>query len=84
MAPIVTPFKVLFQEICQAKLEWDEQLTGKLLKKRQLLVTSLQESQPIIAVPRCYFRDIHGDVKAYSLYRFCDDLSMPTHLLFTY
>ena len=71
MAPIVIPFKILFQEICQAKLEWDQQLTGKLLKKWQSLVASLQEAQPI-SVPRCYFSDIPEAAQAYSLYGFCD------------
>lgn len=33
VSPIIIPFKVLFQELCQAKIEWDQPLTGKLLKK---------------------------------------------------
>ena len=32
LAPFIIKFKMLFQELCKAKLAWDEPLTGELLK----------------------------------------------------
>ena len=41
VSQVIIPFKVLFQQLCQAKVEWDQPLTGKLLKKWQCLIASL-------------------------------------------
>lgn len=37
---VIVHFKVLFQEFCQARMEWDHPLTRKSLKKWQWLITS--------------------------------------------
>ena len=71
VSPVIIPFKVLFQQLCQAKVEWDQPLTGKLLKKWQCLIASLREPQPL-SISRCYFDDIQEKVQAYSLCGFCD------------
>ena len=42
LSPTVVQFKMFFQELCQAKLSWDEALTGELLDKWQFLVSGLQ------------------------------------------
>ena len=71
VSPVIIPFKVLFQQLCQAKVEWDQPITGKLLKKWQSLIASLREAQPM-SISRCYFNDMEEEVQAYSLYGFCD------------
>ena len=71
MSPIIIRFKIFFQELCGPKLDWDEPLSGKLLKKWHSLVADLQESQPI-SVPRSYLANIHQAVDTYSLCGFCD------------
>ena len=71
MAPIIIRFKMFFQELCEAKVNWDETLSGPILIKWQSLVQDLQTSQSI-SIPRCYFDGIHDDVELYKLYGFCD------------
>ena len=71
VSPVVIQFKIFFQDICQAKLEWDQPLTGKLMKKWKSLVASLREAQPI-SIPRYYLTGIPDKVQAYSLCGYCD------------
>ena len=33
VSPCTVQFKVLFQQLCEAKLDWDEPMSGELLKK---------------------------------------------------
>ena len=63
-------FKMLFQDICAAKLEWDEPLSGDLLSRWEHLTQSLRQSQSL-CVPRCYFQDVIGTSYC-SLVGFCD------------
>jgi hypothetical protein len=62
---------VLFQKLCESKIEWDEPLGGDLLDRWKSLVDELQAGQPL-SIPRSYFDGVHGEVKSYSLYGFCD------------
>ena len=71
VSPVTIRFKVLFQELCQAKLGWDEPLTPDLLSKWQTLVSSLQKVQPI-SIPRCYFENFTLPVSSCRLLGFCD------------
>ena len=71
LSPVVIQFKVLFQEICEAKLDWDQPLTGKLLEKWQHMSSSLREWQSFLT-PRCYLDGIGEQVISYSLCGFCD------------
>ena len=71
MAPIIIRFNMFFQELCEAKVNWDETLSGPILIKWQSLVQDLQTSQSI-SIPRCYFDGIHDEVELYKLYGFCD------------
>lgn len=59
---------MLLQKLCESKVEWDEPLRGDQWKS---LVDELQAGQPL-SIPRSYFYGVHGEVKSYSLYRFCD------------
>lgn len=59
LAPIVVQFKMFFQELCEAKLEWDQPLLGKLQAKWHSLSADLQEGQ-LISIPRCYLSGAGG------------------------
>ncbi len=71
LAPVVVLFKIFFQELSEAKLEWDEPLSGKVLERWRQLSSGLQQGQPM-SVSRCYFNGIPGDAIRYCLYGFCD------------
>ena len=55
-----TSHKMLAQDLCEAKLSWDQSISGELLSKLNRLVDSLQHA-PSISVPRCYFLGIEGE-----------------------
>lgn len=71
VSPVTIRFKVLFQELCKAKLDWDELLTPNLLSKCQTLVCGLQEVQPL-TIPRCYLEKLTLPVSSSRLLGFCD------------
>ena len=69
---IYDPLGILaFQELCEAKLEWDEPLPNNLLGKWHSLKSSLEEGQPI-SIPRCYFNGVSDDLVSCTLCGFCD------------
>ena len=70
VSPVTVRFKVLFQEICAAKLDWDAHLDGELLKKWNGLLLGLRQSQPLY-VPRCYFHGLDKPTSC-NLVGFCD------------
>jgi len=43
VAPTMICFKMLFQELCSRKIEWNQPLTGELLSKWKNLVSEFQE-----------------------------------------
>ena len=53
LSSVVINFKIFLQELCEAKLGWDQPLAGKLLGKWRSLSFSLHENQPFM-IPRCY------------------------------
>ena len=69
LSPWTVCFKLLFQDICAAKLDWDDQLEGELLLKWKMLLSRMKE--PLLQIPRCYF---HGVEEPHSceLVGFCD------------
>ena len=71
VAPVTIRFKMLIQEICESKIDWDQPLNGVLLKRWQVLVGDLKQAQPI-SIPRSYFNDVNEKVKSSRLYGFCD------------
>ena len=71
ISPIVIRFKVLFQELCEAKVPWDQPLEGRLLTSWKSLVADLQQGQPL-SIPRCYLDGISNEVRSYELCGFCD------------
>ena len=71
VSPCTVQFKVLFQKLCEAKLDWDEPMSGELLKKLEKLIDGLKMVQPII-IPRCCFSGIKEEVLSSTLQGFCD------------
>ena len=70
-APVTIRFKILFQELCESKLDWDQPLSGKLLSRWSSLITDLQEGQ-LMSIPRCYFNGIDSKIVSCSLCGFYD------------
>ena len=52
VSPVIISFKKLFQELCTYKIDWDEPLSGQLLRKWTQLVSGFQEIST--SIPRCY------------------------------
>ena len=71
ISPITIQFKILFQELCKEKRDWDDPLEGSCKSTWQRLVAQLQDVKPF-TLPRCYYTDIEGDVVTSELHGFCD------------
>ena len=71
ICPITIQLKLLFQEICEAKGDWDNLLEGTVKHTWQKLVNNLQQVQPV-NIPRCYLTSIPGKIISYELHGFCD------------
>ena len=68
ISPLIVWFKVLFQQLCEAKTGWDEPLSGKALGDWKKLTSGLQRAESI-SLPRCCIEDT---ARSYSLQGFCD------------
>ena len=63
--------KVLFQEICSTRVNWDQDLEGKLLTTWKRLIAGL-DALKNIQIPRCYFSLTSEDPVSRQLHGFCD------------
>ena len=70
LSPVIVCFKVLLQEICESRIDWDEMLEGALLREWEILVASLRQAQ-LMSIQRGYFSDVSGQVIFMCLYGFC-------------
>ena len=70
VAPVTVQFKMLFQELCVSKIDWDELLAGELLIKWNALVSRFHAIS--ILIPRCYFQFTDRSASVCSLQGFCD------------
>ena len=70
LSPWTVCFKLLFQDICAARLDWDDQLEGELLLKWRMLLSRMQEPL-LLHIPRCYFHDVEEPYPC-ELIGFCD------------
>ena len=59
LAPTTIRFKILFQKLCQAKIEWDDPLPEGLVQEWKELVADLSEGGPT-SIPRSYFHHVGG------------------------
>ena len=71
LAPISIKYKILFQKLCQAELDWDSNLPKELMKEWRFLLADLEEAGPI-SIPRSYDYRVEGTPSAYTLCGFCD------------
>ena len=71
LSPVTIRFKTIFQRLCQARVDWDEDLPEALLKEWRLLIADLREAVPI-SIPRSYHYRVEGTPHAYTLCGFCD------------
>ena len=65
LTPFTIEMKILFQELCLERIEWDGELEGKLLKLWKTLLDELKFLSSV-RIPRCYFQsnpvkvELHG------------------------
>ena len=71
VSPVTIRFKVLFQELCEAKLDWSDVIPPESQHKWKSLVSGLQKCQTI-SIPRCYFDGLSTTVSSYCLQGFCE------------
>jgi len=71
LTPVVIRFKVLFQRLCRAKIDWDQPLTGELLREWSSLVSDLQEGTSY-SIPRHLFSGCAHTPTSCRLHRFSD------------
>ena len=71
LSPLFTTIKVIFQELCKLKVDWDEPLTDNLKSKYLDWLIDL-ESVESFSIERCYFHDIDGDVISVQIHGFGD------------
>ena len=71
LSPVVISLKIFVQELCVAKMAWDQPLTGSTLEKWHQLVGQLGETSPIL-LSRCYLEGIPEQILSYHLCGFCD------------
>ena len=63
-------FKILLQELCREGRDWDQQLTGELLQKRNILIQELRCSSTMY-LPRLW-TGLPTENRTCNLYGFCD------------
>ena len=71
ISPVTIRLKILLQEACSLKLEWDTSLPKSLNNVYLALLKDL-ENVVNVTLPRCYFDGAQGDKELYSLHAFCD------------
>lgn len=70
--PLIVKLKILFQDICLAKLEWDEHLTGKLLEEWLKVLDELRNT-PKVMIDRQYcFFEVNDPFVSVQLHGFSD------------
>ena len=71
ISPVTVQFKILAQKLCEAKLRWDEGISGELLQRWETLKSSMLDMKPI-TMARCYFQCTDRHSTNCNLIGFCD------------
>ena len=71
LSPIITEFKIFFQELCRAKIGWDKPLEVELKNEWLKLATGLQ-CVSSFTVSRCYFQEVTRKIVSRGLHGFGD------------
>ena len=48
ISPLIVYVKVLFQEVCKAKIDWDEEFTGETRRKWEVWCRDLVEVNEVL------------------------------------
>ena len=70
VSPVTILFKMFFQQLCEARVGWDDPLTGDLLKEWTRLYAALQGAESLV-IPRCYLSGLDPP-NSVRLVGFCD------------
>ena len=72
LAPVTIKFKILFQQLCQTRLDWDCDITEDLLREWESLLDDFRKAIPI-SIPRSYHhRSESLSHSTHALHGFCD------------
>ena len=75
ISPIFLPVKLIFQELCKLKVDWDEPLSEEIKGKFLTWISSLETEEPI-SVNRCYFEINPENIESLQLHAFGDGSEM--------
>ena len=70
VSPFIIQLKILFQSLCEERMEWDTELSGELLLKWKNIMSELSLLDKV-QIPRCYF-SFQCAIKTTQLHGFCD------------
>ena len=71
LSPMTIGMKVIFQEVCRSKLEWDERLPEAFQESWRKREVSLRKVRSV-HMPRCIYSGINEKVVSYELHGFGD------------
>ena len=71
IAPVTVLFKIFCQTLCEARLKWDEPLSGSHLETWTQLLSMVSNAKTI-TVPRCLYDKANLSLKSARLIGFCD------------
>ena len=71
VSPVTILFKMFCQQLCEAKVSWDEPLSGPHLENWNHLLTMLRGAKTI-TIPRCVYGIVSQPSKSGRLIGFCD------------
>ena len=72
LAPLVIILKLIFQEVCALKCDWDTALSDELSCRWKKALNELRDAETVV-LPRCYFNPHdYKSVKSFELHGFSD------------
>ena len=72
IAPVILPFKMMFQKLCKDGKDWDELVDGELNHQWLTILSDLRQAGRV-SFKRCYAEGLNGDkVKSVRLHCFAD------------
>ena len=71
ISPCMVQFKILFQQLCESRIGWNDPISGELLRRWDKLIAGLTGIQPF-SIPKCYFNGVDSSMISFSLQGFGD------------
>ena len=72
LAPLVIILKLIFQEVCALKCDWDTALSDEISCKWKKALSELRDAETVV-LPRCYFNPHnYKSVRSFELHGFSD------------